>query len=228
MKAQALDPQPRAVHCRFVFWVCWEFQGGQLESWKDLGPEPLDITNGRLKPRAGSWPRASRALGRARLAEDPWAGPVPQGLAFSVGKRGMHLCGWLRGVLLSCHWLAWIGPRLVETCRGAAQGAWGAPSAGDSAELVFPGLQEVWRVGWPESPVVGGDGDLSQPSSSLAPSHLLATGTVPGPRGLSLKCQLLTDSEAGAAPAQLAGEENERWEVAGFFSAKTQLLRLGL
>ena len=43
-----------------------------------------------------------------------------------------------------------------------------APSAGDSAELVFQGLQGVWRVGWPESPIVGGDEALSQLSSQFS------------------------------------------------------------
>ena len=59
-----------------------------MESWKDLRHDPLVVTNGRLKPRAGSRPRAPRVLGRARLAEDPWARPVHAGAAWSCWEEG--------------------------------------------------------------------------------------------------------------------------------------------
>lgn len=104
-----------------------------MESWRDLRNDPLAITNGRLKPRAGSWPRAPCALGRARLAEDPWAGPVMQGLAYSCGEEGhAFMC-----VVGRC---ADRPPNLSRLVEEPGGGPGVVRSAGDSAELVFPGL----------------------------------------------------------------------------------------
>ena len=53
----------------------------------------------------------------------------------------MHLCVWLGGVPVSWHWLAWTGPPTCQDLRRSWAGGPGVVhSAGDSAELVFPGL----------------------------------------------------------------------------------------